>query len=160
MPTRPQEAATADLRERLGEFRALLVISLLMTESVNEEQILELAAFSAPGLGSWRIDGFGFTDGRWSRPSATHGPAADDLPGQLAGRGSAGGPVDLPGRPWAQAYPLRGVSGLLDHLVASCQEEPSAEQRFLIQVIAQQTGVAVSNGRLHARERAESARIR
>ncbi len=36
-----------------------------MTESVNEEQILELAASSAPGLGPWRIEGYGFTDGQW-----------------------------------------------------------------------------------------------
>ena len=36
----------------------LLVISLLMTESVSEDQILELAASSAPGLGPWRIDGY------------------------------------------------------------------------------------------------------
>ena len=54
-PARTREEA--GLRERLGEFRALLVISLLMTESVNEDQILELAASSAPGLGLWRIDG-------------------------------------------------------------------------------------------------------
>ena len=60
----------ANLRERLSEFRALLVISLLMTESVNEDQILELAASSAPGLGPWRIDGYGFTDGQW-RPAST-----------------------------------------------------------------------------------------
>ena len=51
LPRRPGRPAEPDLRERLGEFRALLVISLLMTESVNEEQILELAASSAPGLG-------------------------------------------------------------------------------------------------------------
>src|SRR5580704_1622428 len=157
--TEPQQAADADLRERLGEFRALLVISLLMTESVNEEQILELAASSAPGLGPWRIDGYGFTDGQWrpgpDQPTATPG----GLTRQLAGLGSAGGPVDLPGRPWAWAYPLRGAGGLLGHLVASCQEEPSAEQRFLVQVIAQQTGVAVSNARLHARERATAAEL-
>src|SRR5713226_4929086 len=75
MPTRPDEAADANLRERLGEFRALLVISLLMTESVNEEQILELAASSAPGLGPWRIEGYGFTDGQW-RPGTGHTAAA------------------------------------------------------------------------------------
>jgi hypothetical protein len=39
------------------------VISLLMTESVGEDQILELAASSAPALGPWRIKGYGFTDG-------------------------------------------------------------------------------------------------
>ena len=150
---RPSRPADPDLRERLGEFRALLVISLLMTESVNEEQILELAASSAPGLGPWRIEGYGFTDGQW-RPGTGHTAAAPrGLTGQLSGLGSAGGPVDLSGCPWAWAYPLRGIGGLLGHLVASCEEEPTAEQRFLIQVIAQQNGVAVSNARLHSRER-------
>ena len=159
LPARTREEAS--LRERLGEFRALLVISLLMTESVNEDQILELAASSAPGLGPWRIEGYGFTDGRW-RPGqgAGHAPAVTgDLSGQLAALGSRGSKVNLPGRGWAWAYPLRGVSGLLGHLVASCDREPSDEERFLIQVIAQQTGVAVSNARLHARERATAAEL-
>ena len=159
LPARTREEA--NLRERLGEFRALLVISLLMTESVNEDQILELAASSAPGLGPWRIEGYGFTDGRW-RPGqgAGHAPAVTgDLSGQLAALGSRGSKVNLPGRGWAWAYPLRGVSGLLGHLVASCDREPSGEERFLIQVIAQQTGVAVSNARLHARERATAAEL-
>jgi hypothetical protein len=59
-----QRAADANLRERLSEFRALLVILLLMTESVSEDQILELAASSAPGLGSAQIEGYGFSDGQ------------------------------------------------------------------------------------------------
>ena len=76
LPRRQARPADPDLRERLGEFRALLVISLLMTESVNEEQILELAASSAPGLGPWRVEGYGFTDGQW-------------CPGTGPGRGGA-----------------------------------------------------------------------
>jgi sugar diacid utilization regulator len=156
-PAQPREDAS--LRERLGEFRALLVISLLMTESVNEDQILELAASSAPGLGSWRVDGFGFTDGQWRPGGVPAAAVAGDLTRQLAALGSRGGKVDRPGRGWAWAYPLKGVSGPLGHLVASCEREPSAEERFLIQVIAQQTGVAVSNARLHAKERATAAEL-
>jgi sugar diacid utilization regulator len=153
------ETAEADLLERLGELRALLVISLLMTESVDEDQILELAASSAPGLGHWRIEGYGFTDGTW-RAGIDHGaPVPSDLAAQLAALGSGSGRAELPGRPWAWAYPLRNVSGLLGHLVASCDREPSAEERFLIQVIAQQTGVAVSNARVHAKERATAAEL-
>jgi sugar diacid utilization regulator len=155
---RPRDTAE-DLRERLGEFRALLVISLLMTESVNEDQILELAASSAQGLGSWRVEGYGFTDGQWHPgiPCAT--PSRRGLAKQLAALGTIGGEVRLPDREWAWAYPLRGVGGLLGHLVASCDREPSAEERFLIQVLAQQTGVAVSNARLHAKERATAAEL-
>ena len=158
LPVPREDSADAALRERLGELRALLVISLLMTESVDEEQILDLAASSAPGLGRWRIDGYGFTDGRW-RPQGGQAAPPRGLASQLAALGRAGGRVELPDRPWAWAYPLRSVSGLLGHLVASSDEEPSAEARFLMQVIAQQTGVAVSNARLHARERATAAEL-
>src|ERR1700730_8746941 len=114
MPTRPDEAADANLRERLGEFRALMVISLLMTESVNEDQILELAASSAPGLGPCRIEGYGFSDGQWRAVGPTvPGISTSDIARQLAKLDKSGGKVDLPGRRWAWAYPLRGVSGLL-----------------------------------------------
>ncbi len=159
LPVRSAAAADEHLRERLSEFRALLVISLLMTESVSEDQILDLAASSAPGLGPWRIDGYSFGDGQW-RPGL--GPASSPPPGltaQLAACGSGSGKVELPGRAWAWAYPLRGAGGPLGHLVASCAREPTADERFGIQVIAQQTGVAVSNARLHARERATAAEL-
>jgi sugar diacid utilization regulator len=160
LPTRLHQATDENLRERLGEFRALMVISLLMTESVNEDQILELAASSAPGLGPWRIEGYGFTDGQWRAVGPTvPGISTSDITRQLVRLDKSGGKVDLPGRGWAWAYPLRSVSGLLGHLVASCHREPSAEQRFLIQVIAQQTSVAVSNARLHALERATAGEL-
>src|SRR5271170_7314201 len=104
---RPAAVADENLRERLGEFRALLVISLLMTESVGEDQILDLAASSAPGLGLWRIVGYQFTDGRW-RPADEHSASApSDLAGRLAVLGSSAGRIDLPGHAWAWAYPLR-----------------------------------------------------
>jgi sugar diacid utilization regulator len=159
LPVPSQDAPDANLRERLGKFRALLVISLLMTESVGEDQILELAASSAPGLGPWRIVGYGFTDGSW-HPANDRGvrvPSA--LAGRLAALGSGAGRIELPGHTWAWAYPLRSVSGPLGHMVASSERELSAEERFLIQVIAQQTGVAVSNARLHASERATAAEL-
>src|SRR5580704_10555302 len=102
-PAGPAAVTDENLRQRLGEFRALLVISLLMTESVSEDQILDLAASSAPGLGPWRIDGYSFADGQW-RPGL--GPASSPPPGltvQLAAYGSGGGKVALPGRAWAWA---------------------------------------------------------
>ena len=156
---RPKGAADENLRERLGEFRALLVISLLMTESINEEQILELATSSAPGLGSWQIDGYHFTDGQWHPGATGLASCPRVLAGQLAALGADSGRVDMPGRQWTWAYPLRGAGGLLGHLIASRDQEPSAEQRFMIQVLAQQTGVAVSNARLHARERSTAAAL-
>src|SRR5215472_17460339 len=126
LPVAHQDVPDTGLWARLSELRALLVISLLMTESIDEDQILELAASSAPGRGPWRIVGYGFTDGRW-RPGSSTAPPPGDLPGQLTALGSGSGPVDLPGQAWASAYPLRSISGLLGHLVASGNQEPSAE---------------------------------
>ncbi len=88
LPTRAGPQADADLRERLGEFRALLVISLLMTESVNEDQILELASSSAAGLGPWRIEGYRFTDGQWHAGLGRAAAAPAGLTGQLIALGS------------------------------------------------------------------------
>ena len=107
LPVPLQDAPDANLRGRLGEFRALQVISLLMAESVGEDQILELAASAAAGLGPWRILGYGFTNGRW-RPANDHGaPAPRDLAGRLAALGGGAGRIELPGYAWAWAYPLR-----------------------------------------------------
>ncbi len=155
----PGPAAESGLRERLAEFRALLVISLLMTESASEDQILELAASSAPGLGSWRVEGYGFPDGQW-RPGQQEFPAVPAaLHRQLIALGSRAGRVELPDRPWAWAFPLKGIGGLVGHLIASSDREPPEEERFLIRVIAQQTAVAVSNARLLASERAAAAEL-
>ena len=94
-----RQATGANLRERLAEFRALLVILLLMTESVSEDQILELAASSAPGLGPARIEGYGFSDGQWRAAGPTvSGISISDISRQLAALGDDGGKVDLPSR--------------------------------------------------------------
>lgn len=151
------DGEAGELRTRLADLRALLVMSLLMTESVNEDQILSLAVSSAPGLGGCRIDGFYFIDGTW-RPGTGGLPVTDELTDQLAVL-DGGGPIELPSRSWAWVFPLRNVSGLLGYVVTSSDTVPSGDERFLIQVLAQQTGVAVSNARLHAKECATSAEL-
>ena len=60
---------------------------------------------------------------------------------------------------WAWAYPLRSIAGPIGHMIACAAGEPTGEEQFLAQVVAQQTGVAVSNARLHARERAIAAEL-
>jgi sugar diacid utilization regulator len=159
MPQRSVVADGSSQRERLSEFRALLVISMLMTESVDEDQILELATSSAPGLGPWQVEGYRFADGQWH--AGLHGSASapSGLGKQLAALDCKGGQVSIAGRTWAWAYLLSGAGDPLGHLIASSAAEPAAEQRFLIRVLAQQTGVALSNARLHTRERATAAEL-
>lgn len=140
------------LRERLSDLRALLLLSNLMTDG-DEQQILRMAAASAPTLGGWRIEGF-VLDGVF-RPGESngHGDAAT-LTAKVAELGSAGGRLTLPQRGWAWALPLPSGSGrMLGCLVVSAEGPPSADGEFLLQVLAQQVGVALSNARLHERDR-------
>ena len=151
------QPTTVAVREQLTNLRALLVLSILMTESSDEDQILRLAASCAPSLGRWRVEGFAFTDGSWR--SGEHW-ATGQIPAWLvddcAALGPAGGAITFGNPDWGWAYPLRSAGGLSGYLIARADEAPSAEGQFLIQVVAQQTGVAVSNARLHQIQRASA----
>lgn len=141
------------LRGQLTNLRALLVLSILMTESADDQQILRLATSAASSLGSWQIAGFAI-GGTWWAGGDRAGPVDPGLAGQLAALPETGGPVDAAlHAPWAWAYPLRSIAGRLGYLVVQAAHEPAVEEQFLAQVLAQQTGVAVSNARLHIRER-------
>src|ERR1700733_11526282 len=140
------------LRAQLTNLRALLVLSILMTESADDEQILPLAVSAASSLGAWRIAGFAVGD-PWRTDAGRAGSVPPHLDEQLRALPETGGQVSLDGG-WAWAYPLRSIAGPIGHMVACAECEPAGEEQFLAQVVAQQTGVAVSNARLHARERA------
>src|SRR6476660_9494583 len=100
---RVRDTSTLVLREQLTNLRALLVLSILMTESADEEQILNLATSSAPSLGPWRVLGFAFTeDGidrgdRWRAVFGRRQPVPDDIAEALSGVSTAGGELPLPG---------------------------------------------------------------
>ncbi|TNC28251.1 PucR family transcriptional regulator [Amycolatopsis alkalitolerans] len=148
------------LRNLLGNLRALLVISVLMTEAVDEKRILQLAASAAPAFGRWRIEGYAFSDGSWrTGAEGVVAPMPAGLAEQLADMEGATAEVCLPGWAWGWACPLRSVAGVFGRLIAVSDEQPTADDRFLIQAVAQQTGVAVSNARLHASARASAAEL-
>jgi sugar diacid utilization regulator len=142
----------ASFRGQLTNMRALLVLFILMTESSDEEQILRLATSAAATLGSWQVAGFVIGDAWWTgtKPS---GPVDPGLASQLRGLPETGGPVSAVDAAWAWAYPLRSIAGRLGYLVVRADREPAVDEQFLAQVLAQQTGVAVSNAQLHTRER-------
>jgi sugar diacid utilization regulator len=145
------------LRTQLTNLRALLVLSILMTESADDEQILRLAVSAASALGAWRIAGFAVGD-TWRTDADGTGSVPPALAEQLRALPETGGRVTMDGG-WAWAYPLRSIAGPIGYMVACAVCEPAGEEQFLAQVVAQQTGVAVSNARLHARERATAAEL-
>jgi DNA-binding PucR family transcriptional regulator len=145
------------LRERLSDLRALLLLSILMTDG-GEDQILRLVDASAPTFGGWWIEGF-VLDGVF-RPAGAGGPQSvgaevgEELIAQVLALGTAGGSVKIAGRDWSWALPLPSGSGrTLGHIVVAAPAPPSSDGEFLLQVLAQQTGVALSNARLHERDR-------
>ncbi len=146
------------LRAQLTNLRALLVLSILMTESADDEQILRLAVSASSTLGAWRIAGFAVGD-TWQTDANGAGSIPSQLNEQLRALPETGGQVSAADGAWAWAYPLRSIAGPIGHMVACAAGEPTGEEQFLAQVVAQQTGVAVSNARLHARERATAAEL-
>jgi sugar diacid utilization regulator len=137
-------------RNLLSSMRSLLVLGTLMTEGADEQQIQQLATTAAPSLAPCSAVTVELVGG----PSA---PAR--LAAQLRAVGITGGLITLPGTEWAWAYPLTGISGHLGYLVVGAQREPSGEEQFLLRALAQQTGGALANRRLHAQELATAATL-
>jgi DNA-binding PucR family transcriptional regulator len=67
---------------------------------------------------------------------------------------------DLAGVPWSWAYSMWSARGASGCLVVGAEQEPAEGQRFLLEVLAQQAGVALANARLHAREREQAEQLR
>nr|MBA3907443.1 CdaR family transcriptional regulator [Pseudonocardiales bacterium] len=137
-------------RNLLSSMRSLLVLGTLMTEGADEQQIQQLATTAAPSLAPCNVATVELVGG----PTA---PAR--LAAQLRAVGITGGPVTLAGTGWAWAYPLTGISGHLGHLVVGAHREPTSEEQFLLRALAQQTGGALANRRLHAQELATAATL-
>ncbi len=144
-----------ELRGQLSNLQGLLALVMLMTESGDEGRILHLAATAVPSLARCRLAGVRLFDTGWHATDAM-GAGADalaDLDAQLEDRAGPGLAVDVLGASWGFAYPLRSLDGLFGYVVVAATAPPAKAEQFLLQVLAQQTGIALANARLHARER-------
>jgi DNA-binding PucR family transcriptional regulator len=161
-PAHSETEFEADLRDRLSSLQGLLALSMVMTESGDEQRILHLATTSVPSLGDCRLDGVYLSGSGWR---ITRGPCTEvdiraDIEAQFAVLTSAGGAVAITGEGWGAAFPLRSLDGHFGYLLVAADQQPPAFVQFLLRVLAQQTGIALGNARLHARERATTAQLR
>jgi DNA-binding PucR family transcriptional regulator len=159
-PTLPHDPELL-LRSQLSSLQGLLALTLLMTQSGDERRILELAASSTPSLGRVRLEGVHIGRG-WKLAS---GPCAEGavqagVDAQLATLGGAAGRVEVPGRGWAWAFSLSSLEGHFGYLVMTADEEPPPTEQFLLRVLSQQTGIALTNAWLHERHRAAAESLR
>ncbi len=150
----------AALQDQLALFRPLLALSMVMTSSRDETDILRIATTAVPSLGGCRAEAI-YLDGDWRGVGPVSRPVnAGGLRAQLATLDRSGGPLEVDGAGWAWAYPLVNQADMAGHLVVSRDTEPEPHHQFLLNVLVQQTGVALANARLHARERASAERER
>jgi sugar diacid utilization regulator len=156
-------ASTGDItvRDLLSSLRALQVLSMVMTDSAGEDKILDLAVSAVPSLSRCRAEAV-WLDGEWRPVDCLRGRlgARAGLEGQIAGLGGAGGALHGAGLAWAWAFPLSSRGGASGYLVVGSPEQPADYERSLVQALAQQTGVAIANARLLARERATASELK
>jgi sugar diacid utilization regulator len=166
--TTPSTLEDLGLREQLSSHRGLLAISILMMERRDERDVLHLAATAVPGLVRCRTVGVHLSDssrdraadGGWataptSRSEVEHRSLID----QLDRCPRVGGPVTVPDEQWAWAFPLRSLEEAIGHLVVAGAAEPSSSDMLLLRSLAQQTGIAIANARLHASKQATNAAL-
>jgi DNA-binding PucR family transcriptional regulator len=156
--TRADQVPETDLREQLSNLQGLLMLSMLMTQTGDPDKILHLAETSVPSFGRCHLLGTRI-DGCWvSAPSAVlTTEQAREIETAVATLPAAGGEISVPSRRWATALPLRNLKNHVGFLVvASVDRPPDQGERFLLQVLSQQAGVALVNARLHANERANA----
>jgi sugar diacid utilization regulator len=158
---RKLDGENLELRTQLSNLQGLLMLSMLMTESGDERQILRLATSSVAGFARCRLEGAHLAGKGWcwTADSCRQAAARRAVERQLVGVGSLGGAVELHGRPWGWAFPLRSLTGDVGFLVVTAEEAPTAAEQFLLRVMTQQAGIALANARLHAQERATAEEL-
>lgn len=142
-------------RDTLSAIRGLLVLSQLLTETGDERQALQLAVTAVPGLARCVLAGVSLADGTWVGEPGR----GEEVAAAVGGMDSAGGPLALADTAWAWAYPLRSLQGDLGFLVVGADAEPTEHEQFLLRTLAQHTGGAVNNARLHSQERAATEEV-
>jgi signal transduction histidine kinase len=149
------------VRDLLSSLTALQALSMVMTDSTGEDQILDLAVAALPSLSRQCRAEAVWLDGEWRSVDSLRGGVGPrvDLEGQLARLDGAGGLLQLGGLGWAWAFPIASRGGPSGYLFVGSPGPPPEYERSLIQGLAQQTGVALANARLLAQERASRARI-
>jgi sugar diacid utilization regulator len=131
---------------------------MFLTRQDDEAGILHLVANAAESVGYCRTERI-LLDGGWTEVRVPHHELVSPSPdGGISAHD--GGSVELAGVPWAWAYSMSSPRGPSGYLVVGAEQEPTDSEQFLLQVLAQQAGVALANARLHTREREQAEQLR
>src|SRR6266478_3695308 len=84
-----------DLREHLSAFRQLLALSMVMTDTADEDEIIRLATTAIPSLGPFRGAAVSLDGAWWPGATVRSTAPAVDLERQLESLDRAGERLDL-----------------------------------------------------------------
>ena len=151
------------VREQFSALRNLLALFMLLTQQDSLDSILAFVVNAVESLGPCKTLGISLNS-HWQDLRIPGRVEADvNLPAlPLAGTGApgGGGQVEIPGVPWSWAYSLSSPHGPSGYLLVGAASQPAESEQFLLQVLAQQAGVALDNARLRSRERDQAAELR
>ncbi|MHA6795060.1 PucR family transcriptional regulator [Pseudonocardia bannensis] len=149
-PSGPADRATA--REHLSALRALLALSVVMADR-DEEEILRIALDSVGSVSPCEAcAGYLADEGQLVARSPTGTMPGSVLDAQVAALAGEDGPATVADHDWARAYALSSTSGLRGYLVIGSAQQPSADEQFLLRVLAQQAGAGLAAAALRRRE--------
>jgi sugar diacid utilization regulator len=147
-------------REQLSHVCNLFTLSMVMSDGRDERQIVALAVSSVASLTSCRpVASLLISTGDLRAPD---GSVLDrpDLTTRLKELDGDDGRVTGTRSAWARAYALRAVGGHAGYLVVEANTAPSKDRLFLLRVLAQQTGRALTTAALHRRDRETAGELR
>src|SRR5688572_7355291 len=126
------EREVVRLREQISNLHSLFVLSMMMTESRDEDEILSLAVTSVASLGPCHVDGayLPATQSGLTRFGQPPGRPRKALTTALEALGADDGPVNVPGAAWGRAFALRSLGGHWGWLVVGAAAEPTADEQF------------------------------
>jgi len=148
------------LREQLSHLCNLFTLSMVMSDGRDEPQIVAIAVSSVASLTSCRpVASLLISTGDLRAPDGT---VLDwpELTTRLKELDGADGRVTGTRSAWARAYALRAVGGQAGYLVVDSDTAPSEDEFFLLRVLAQQTGRALTTAALHRRDRDTAGELR
>ena len=124
----------------------------------DQSRILVLVADAVESLGPCRAEGV-LLAGEW-QVARFHRTAPDSADLAAAFRAPDGAQVRQTDAAWTWAYPIALPHAPAGSLVVSAAAQPTESESFMLQVLAQQTGIALANASLHNRERTHAAELR
>jgi len=141
-------AASSDATPTTEELATLFTVAFDWADDVT---ILGQANAAVSRVGPCRTEAtYRLVDGSWQRlPQGQH--ERPDIDRLIAASGG-GGAVEIPGRAWGWAFPLRHHNSVEGSLVVSAAQQPSSGHIQILTMLARQTGAALACGAVHRRD--------